>query len=120
MNARKKLEKIASGTWSEKFKIAATLLESDKKSETELVMALTSENEDIRYWALKILGEKAPQKYSFYAEAMIEDEIWFVRCQAVQNLLDADSTKYFELIKELFEKEKDENVREFIKERVEF
>ncbi|MFA5478656.1 MAG: HEAT repeat domain-containing protein [Candidatus Muiribacteriota bacterium] len=118
MNYDNLIKKLSAGTWEEKIKSAGALLVADKKVDEKLLMALTDENDDIRYWALKILGEKYPQKYNFYAESMLEDTAWFVRCQAVSILMDSDYEKYIKKIKKMLKTETEEEALDFIKEKI--
>lgn len=113
MNLEDKLLTFKLGNWSEKISLAGELIK-DKEIEKELVLGLTSDYEDIRYWCLKILGEKSPKKYSGYAESMCDDECWFVRCQAALVLYDADKDRFRKKINNMMEQEKDSEAIDFL------
>jgi HEAT repeat protein len=118
MSLNSLIEKFMSDDWDEKIKTAGEILKLGEKAEPELLLALTHENPDVRYWSLKILGEISPEKYSSYAEAMLEDEAWFVRSQAAVILGESGKEKYEDLLKEKIKDENSEDVIEYMKKAI--
>lgn len=112
------IKKLGNGTWSEKINAASAIFEDFEKYSSELVLGLTDDDADIRYWSLKILSEKDAVKFGGFAETLVEDENWFVRCQAVYSLYLADKKKYSDLIRKIVSLEKDENAADFFKSNI--
>jgi len=114
----KLIESLGSGEWGDKIEAAGKLLEEGEDACDILVLSLASENDDIRYWSLKILGELNSGKYSFYAEPMLEDQAWFVRSEAAIILADTGKSQYIPFIEKALEVEDNEETMGYFKKAI--
>ncbi|PLX18435.1 MAG: hypothetical protein C0601_04565 [Candidatus Muiribacterium halophilum] len=112
------IEVLGSGDWEQKIEAASKLLEEGEKARDTLVLSLASENDDIRYWSLKVLGELNCGKYSFYAEPMLEDEAWFVRSEAAIILSDTGKSQYVPFIEKALQDEENDEAKEYFKKAI--
>ncbi|MCK9223582.1 MAG: HEAT repeat domain-containing protein [Candidatus Muirbacterium halophilum] len=118
MKKKDLIEILETGTWSEKIKTASELLDKFDTYSSEIIIGLTDDDADVRYWCLKILTEKNQEKFGSFAETLVEDENWFVRCQAIYSLFLCDKNKYSKVIEKALSNEKDEEAKDFLEKNI--
>ena len=118
MKKKELIEVLGKGTWSERIQAATEIFERFDDYSSDIILGLTDDEPDIRYWCLKILTEKDAVKFGSFGEALLEDDNWFVRCQAIYSLYLSDKHKYSKIIEKAVMNERDEQAIEFLEKNI--